>query len=295
MTNAPIVPHLLDRCDEAVLASEGLLVAAKDSVAALVTVDGKISAKAMDREQRAAHGLAWLATYVTPEIKQRGGSWDNIPDLKFLPPTNDAAEDPKAWFQDPGNYFWRSAMDHIEHSTGHENAVQLDTEYMLDNSWLDSLKVGARYADRDQEVRYTTYNWGVLSEIWNGSTGPVWLGQNSYSANCTDFSTPPGNPGCGNNYITGNVVPGQRVGPGTPRGRPQDQRDDDRVVRVTEHRDEVWNQVDRQGEIHQQQRKTNPDAAGRVGIGGQPLDQAYQVGQQPQGFLQVIFAGSGQI
>ena len=64
MTNAPIVPHLLDRCDEAVLASEGLLVAAKDSVAALVTVDGKISAKAMDREQRAAHGLAWLATYV---------------------------------------------------------------------------------------------------------------------------------------------------------------------------------------------------------------------------------------
>ncbi|HEY4126403.1 MAG TPA: acyl-CoA dehydrogenase family protein [Rhizomicrobium sp.] len=64
MTNAPIVPHLLDRCDEAVLAAEGLLVAAKDSVAALVTVDGKISAKAVDREQRAAHGLAWLATYV---------------------------------------------------------------------------------------------------------------------------------------------------------------------------------------------------------------------------------------
>jgi TonB-dependent receptor len=153
---------------------------------------------------------AWLATYVTPEIKQRGGSWDAIPDLQFLTPTNDAAEDPKAWFQDPGNYFWRSAMDHIEHSTGHENAVQADAEYMLDTSWLDSLKVGARYADRDQEVRYTTYNWGVLSEIWNGSTGPVWLGQNSYSADCTNFYAPPGNPGCGNNYITPNVVPGQR-------------------------------------------------------------------------------------
>ncbi len=152
---------------------------------------------------------AWLSTFVTPEIKQRGGSWDNIPDLQFLAPTNDASEDPKSWFQDPGNYFWRSAMDHIEQSTGHENAVQLDTEYMLDNSWLDSLKVGARYADRDQEVRYTTYNWGVLSELWNGSTGPVWLAQNSYSANCSDFSTPPGNPGCGNNY-SGNVVPGQR-------------------------------------------------------------------------------------
>ena len=114
----------------------------------------------------------WMSTFVTPSIKQRGGSWDNIPDIQFLPPTNDAAEDPKAWFQDPGNYFWRSAMDHIEHSTGHENAFEVDSDYMLDTSWLDSLKVGARYADRDQEVRYTTYNWGVLSEVWNGSTGP---------------------------------------------------------------------------------------------------------------------------
>jgi len=64
MTNAPIVPHLLDRCDEAVLAAEGLLAAAKDSVAEKVTENGKISAKAVDREQRAAHGLAWYATYV---------------------------------------------------------------------------------------------------------------------------------------------------------------------------------------------------------------------------------------
>jgi (2S)-methylsuccinyl-CoA dehydrogenase len=64
MTNAPIVPHLLDRCDEAVLAAEGLLIAAKDSVAEMVTENGKISAKAVDREQRAAHGLAWYATYV---------------------------------------------------------------------------------------------------------------------------------------------------------------------------------------------------------------------------------------
>ncbi|HVZ70335.1 MAG TPA: acyl-CoA dehydrogenase family protein [Rhizomicrobium sp.] len=64
MTNIPIVPHLLDRCDEAVLAAEGLLAAAKDSVAEMVTENGKVSASAVDREQRAAHGLAWYATYV---------------------------------------------------------------------------------------------------------------------------------------------------------------------------------------------------------------------------------------
>jgi len=58
------VPHLLAKCEEAVFSAEGLLAAAKHSVARLVTVDGKISSEALDREQRATHGLAWLATYV---------------------------------------------------------------------------------------------------------------------------------------------------------------------------------------------------------------------------------------
>ncbi|MEI9990433.1 MAG: acyl-CoA dehydrogenase family protein [Rhizomicrobium sp.] len=58
------VPHLLAKCEEAAFSAEGLLAAAKDSVGRLVTVDGKISAEALDREQRATHGLAWLATYV---------------------------------------------------------------------------------------------------------------------------------------------------------------------------------------------------------------------------------------
>jgi (2S)-methylsuccinyl-CoA dehydrogenase len=59
-----ILPHLLAHCEEAVLAAEGLLVAAKDRVTNLVAQDGKISRSALDREQRATHGLAWYATYV---------------------------------------------------------------------------------------------------------------------------------------------------------------------------------------------------------------------------------------
>ncbi|MEJ0027815.1 MAG: acyl-CoA dehydrogenase family protein [Rhizomicrobium sp.] len=58
------VPHLLAKCEEAVFSAQGLLAAAKDAVGRLVTVDGKISPDALDREQRATHGLAWLATYV---------------------------------------------------------------------------------------------------------------------------------------------------------------------------------------------------------------------------------------
>jgi (2S)-methylsuccinyl-CoA dehydrogenase len=54
-----IVPHLLARCDEAVLACEGLLAAAKDRVGARPAVDGM-----GPQDQRATHGLAWLATTI---------------------------------------------------------------------------------------------------------------------------------------------------------------------------------------------------------------------------------------
>src|ERR1700685_3346989 len=59
-----IVPHLLALCEEAVVSAEGLLAEAKAQVRALLGGDGKVAPAALDREQRAAHGLAWIATYV---------------------------------------------------------------------------------------------------------------------------------------------------------------------------------------------------------------------------------------
>jgi (2S)-methylsuccinyl-CoA dehydrogenase len=59
-----LLPHLLPRCEEALLAAEGFLAAAKDGVARIVAPDGKLSRTALDRHQRAAHALAWTATYV---------------------------------------------------------------------------------------------------------------------------------------------------------------------------------------------------------------------------------------
>ena len=62
--NISLIPHLIAHCEEAVLAAEGFLAAAKDSVARLVTDDGGGPRAALDRHQRAAHALAWHATYV---------------------------------------------------------------------------------------------------------------------------------------------------------------------------------------------------------------------------------------
>ncbi|MFL6548558.1 MAG: TonB-dependent receptor [Povalibacter sp.] len=78
-------------------------------------------------------------------------------------------------FSDPYNSFWRAAMDHAEDSEGDEDAYKLDIERSFEDAgWLNAVKFGGRYAERDQTTRYSIYNWGVLSEIW-GNGGPVWF------------------------------------------------------------------------------------------------------------------------
>lgn len=74
------------------------------------------------------------------------------------------------YFSDPRFQFWRAAMDHIEDSSGQQYSFKGDLAYEFDDdSFIRRAKVGARYSDRDQTVRYTTYNWGVLSEVWAGA------------------------------------------------------------------------------------------------------------------------------
>jgi len=50
--------------DDAVGSVEALFADARRAVAERVTIEGRTVARVLDREQRAAHGLAWLATYV---------------------------------------------------------------------------------------------------------------------------------------------------------------------------------------------------------------------------------------
>lgn len=94
-------------------------------------------------------------------------------------------------YLDPYNSFYRAAMDHIEDSDGYENAAKIDLDYSFpEDSWLSSIRAGYRFSDRKNTARFSTYNWGVLSEIWGGGTdgtppplnpvqlgrgGPVWL------------------------------------------------------------------------------------------------------------------------
>ena len=60
----PILEKLIETCGEAAAAAEALAEAARAAVGARVTASGKLDAAALEAEQFAAHGFAWLRTYV---------------------------------------------------------------------------------------------------------------------------------------------------------------------------------------------------------------------------------------
>ena len=63
-SNPVVLDDLLTLTGAAVAPAETVLEAAKEAVRAMVVVDGRVSSRAVEAHQSAAHGLAWLATYV---------------------------------------------------------------------------------------------------------------------------------------------------------------------------------------------------------------------------------------
>jgi len=87
----------------------------------------------------------------------------------------------------PANYHMDNLMDHVTDSSGHEAASRLDMQYSFDSPWLASLKAGVRYSDREQTVRWSTYNWQSVVHSWASYTadnyfidGKAFPDQNAY-------------------------------------------------------------------------------------------------------------------
>ncbi|MEL6609800.1 MAG: acyl-CoA dehydrogenase family protein [Pseudomonadota bacterium] len=60
----PLLPGLLTLTKDAIAPVEGILATATDRVRDMVTADGRVSGGLIEANQTAAHGLAWVATYV---------------------------------------------------------------------------------------------------------------------------------------------------------------------------------------------------------------------------------------
>lgn len=80
---------------------------------------------------------------------------------------------PGGW-TNPNNYRPHYIMDHYEDSDGDQLAVRADIEFDVDNGWLESVKTGVRWAERDQTVRWASYNWQAIVEGYAEGYAPLW-------------------------------------------------------------------------------------------------------------------------
>lgn len=88
------------------------------------------------------------------------------PSITIDPDNADLVNLSPGGISNPNNYSYYSASDHTEDSAGEEYALRLDADYELDSDWLDSLRMGVRYSDRDQTVRWGAYNWQNIANTW---------------------------------------------------------------------------------------------------------------------------------
>jgi TonB-dependent receptor len=102
---------------------------------------------------------------------------DGTPQVTLQPGTN--VNYASGGLTNPHNYWIPFIQGHVEDNDAHENALRADLKYdFAHDSWLDSLKVGVRWADRHQTVRYSTFNWTPIAASWS-CNGPGFNADNT--------------------------------------------------------------------------------------------------------------------
>ena len=126
--------------------------------------DGQyVKSKARDSDD-----VVELATFSGVTIDGRG----DVPQITTVTPNGSSVA---SYFGNPRNIFIRDAMNNRTHSDGDEWAFRADAQYdVSDDSFLRKVRVGGRYAVRDQTVKANDYNnWGAVSDTWTSSTATL--------------------------------------------------------------------------------------------------------------------------
>ena len=102
---------------------------------------------------------------------------NGVPQVQFLPGSN--VNYASGGLSNPHNYWIPFIQGHEEDDGGHESAFAMDAKYDINpGGWVDSLKAGVRYADRNQTTRYSTFNWTPIAANWN-CNGPGFNADNT--------------------------------------------------------------------------------------------------------------------
>ncbi|WP_045855540.1 TonB-dependent receptor [Teredinibacter purpureus] len=120
-------------------------------------------------------------TFIEPWFGHRDANRTDF--YRDYPGFSDDPEGDANYFQDPNNYFWRAAMDHYERSEGVSAAMRIDGTYHFnDEHLIKSVSAGVRYADREQIVRRTSYNWNSVAPEWSSAARAGWVMDEEYAS-----------------------------------------------------------------------------------------------------------------
>ncbi len=125
-------------------------------------------AQYVDSEVHNYNASVTARSYANTFLDLRG----EYPTLTFEPTLADNINLSTGGLTNANNYHYYAITDHTEDSDGHELALRADLELDFETTWLNSLKLGARYADRDQTVRWGAYNWANISNTWTYTQEP---------------------------------------------------------------------------------------------------------------------------
>lgn len=98
---------------------------------------------------------------------------------------NGVAQSPGG-LSNPNNYFLNVVADNLQDSKGEEWAFRGDAEWDTPFDWLDTVKFGVRYADRDQLVQSSAYNWSNVSNTWTSGCQYLYFNLDSQPGACTN-------------------------------------------------------------------------------------------------------------
>jgi TonB-dependent receptor len=111
---------------------------------------------------------------------------DGLPRLVLAPATPDLnVNQSEGGLSNPNNWYVRSVMDHLEDSKGHEYSLRADGEYDFETDWLASVKWGARFAERKQDVQWSAYNWHNVANTWTQGCQYIYFNLDSQPGTCT--------------------------------------------------------------------------------------------------------------
>jgi iron complex outermembrane receptor protein len=128
-----------------------------------------------------------FGSYANPELSGLGS---NPRIVSLQPPTNiflSPGINGGSPYANPDNYTISSLADQIQDNKGHEWAFRADGVWDVPgNSWIDTLKFGARYSDREELVQSSQYNWNNIGNNWSGGCQYLYYNLDAKPGTCVN-------------------------------------------------------------------------------------------------------------